>query len=450
MARVIPGVEIKVVKEIVPQQLYPSGVVGMIGTAEAGPVLKPTGVTSYRELTSIFGESGSLPRDAKLAFLNGVFQVFATRIEGSGGTAAALTLKGARKKDVVKLTSKLSGEAGNEIDVVVMRGQADNSVRVELNNQKVQEAFDNLNMQPGATNLVDFLNKSSKLVGAEDLKAGLDFPDNNPVDVESKLSGGAPASAPPATADYEKGLGMLEMEAEVDSVFACDSWDPAVHALVDAHCKNMSTDCKNRIGFGTVGPNESVDDIVKRTETLASDRFVLVAPYGSAGAVAGLVSKLSYWESPTFKALSGMADIEHRYTPSEQMKLLTNGVLPIDAVRGRGLIVVKGITSSREQISVMRVADHAVRGVKNVADNFIGTLNNDRGRTALREGLAGFLTGMSKEGSLVPSVDGKNPPFLVDVYSSQDDFAQGIVRADVAVRPVRAMDYIYATLTVEA
>jgi hypothetical protein len=98
----------------------------------------------------------------------------------------------------------------------------------------------------------------------------------------------------------------------------------------------------------------------------------------------------------------------------------------------------------------MRVADHAVRGVKNVADNFIGTLNNDRGRTALREGLAGFLTGMFKEGSLVPSVDGKSPPFLVDVYSSQEDFAQGIVRADVAVRPVRAMDYIYATLTVEA
>ena len=77
MARVIPGVEVKVVKEIVPQALYPSGVVGMIGTAEGGPVLKPTGVTSYRELVSIFGgESGSLVRDAKLAFLNGVFQVF--------------------------------------------------------------------------------------------------------------------------------------------------------------------------------------------------------------------------------------------------------------------------------------------------------------------------------------------------------------------------------------
>jgi hypothetical protein len=177
---------------------------------------------------------------------------------------------------------------------------------------------------------------------------------------------------------------------------------------------------------------------------------VLIAPYGLGGAVAGLVSKLSYWESPTFKALTGIANIERRYTPSEQMKLLTSGILPVDAVRGRGIIVVKGITTSKEQISVMRVADHAVRGVKNIADNFIGTLNNDRGRVALREGLSGFLLGMSKEGSLVPSVDGTKPPYLVDVYSSQDDFAQGIVRADIAVRPVRAMDYIYSTITVEA
>ena len=129
-----------------------------------------------------------------------------------------------------------------------------------------------------------------------------------------------------------------------------------------------------RIGIGTVGPNEPVEQIIKRTELIASDRFVLVAPYGLAGAVAGLISKLDYYESPTFKPLTGIANIERRYTPSEQMKLLTNGILTIDAVRGRGIIVVKGIATSREQVSVMRVADRAVRGVKNIADNFIGCL----------------------------------------------------------------------------
>lgn len=457
VARVIPGVEIKVVKEIVPQQLYPSGVVGMIGTADSGPTLKPTAVTSYREVVATFGSAGSLVRDSKLAFMNGVFQVFATRISGSGGQMATATLKASKKRDTVKLTSKSVGEGGNDIDVTVLRGQTDNSVRLEITDGRTSETFDNLTMQqpgsatPPPTNqsyLIDYLNSNSKLVSAENLGAALESPDNNPVYTEVKLQGGT--SAPPTKEDYEKALEMLEMEPEVDGVYACDCWDPEVHAAVDAHCKNMSTDAKNRIGVGTVGPNESVDDIVKRSDVLASDRFVTVAPYGVAGAVAGLVSKLSYFESPTFKALTGIASIERRYTPSEQMKLLTAGILPVDAVRGRGIIVVKGITTSKEQISVMRVADHAVRGVKNVADNFIGTLNNARGRLALRERLSGFLLSMEKEGSLVPSVDGTSPAYLVDVYSSQDDFAQGIVRVDVAVRPVRAMDYIYATVTVQA
>jgi hypothetical protein len=240
------------------------------------------------------------------------------------------------------------------------------------------------------------------------------------------------------------------MEEDIDIVYAADSWDPAVHALVDAHCQNMSKDAKNRIGVGTVAPGEAVADIANRTTALASDRFILAAPYGVAGAVAGLMSKLRYYDSPTFKALTGVAELETRYTPSQLMELLKAGVLPIEARRGRGLIVEKGITTSKEQISVMRIADHAVRATKNVAENFIGTLNTAGGRTALREKLTETFLTMVREESIVPSVDGKEPAFLVDVYSSQLDFAQGVVRVDVAVRPVRAMDYIYATVTVQA
>jgi hypothetical protein len=35
------------------------------------------------------------------------------------------------------------------------------------------------------------------------------------------------------------------------------------------------------------------------------------------------------------------------------------------------------------------------------------------------------------------------------VYSTEADFANGIVRVDLAVRPVRAIDYIYATILVK-
>ncbi len=451
MTRIIPGVEVQVVKEIVPQQLHPAGIVGLIGSAEKGPVLEPVPVTSYRELAEKFGNNPdySLIKDGKICFQNGVSEVFATRITSSGGRMATLVLKDDKKKNTVKLTSKLLGEEGNTLRVVVAKGMKDDTVRLEISDGGKMETWDNLTMTKGTdAYLVDLLNGSSKLLSAEDMESASAVPFNMPTPIEATLTGGAAGEL--KKEDFEAGLEKLEMEPDVDVVCACDVWDPAIHAVVDAHCRNMSKDAKNRIGVGTVAPNEEVKSIVKRTEVLAGDRFVVVAPYGVAGAVAGLMSRLNYFESPTFKPITGIAELERRYTPGEQMELIKAGICVLDAMRGRGIIVVKGITTSSEQISVTRVADRAVRGVKNVADNFIGTLNSPSGRMALREKLTEFLISMEREGAIVPSTDLTKPSFLVDVYSSEMDFSQGIVRVDVAVRPVRAMDYIYATLTVQA
>jgi hypothetical protein len=453
MVRILPGVEVNVVKEIVPQQLNPSGIVGLLGTAEKGPVLIPTPVTSYREYQEIFGSdlNYSLTKEARLAFQNGVFQVFATRIEASGSQNASATIKGEEGEEILSVTSKIAGESGNKLAVGVSKGTVAGSTCIQVSNGTKFEVFDNVSLDKKSDQyLVDVINKRSNLVSANDLKPK----SKDPKAVKSlcagevTLSGGI--SVQPSLKDYEKALEMLEMEDDIDLVYAADSWDPAVHALVDAHCQNMSKDAKNRIGIGTVAPAEEVANISARTATLASDRFVIVAPYGVAGAVAGLISKLQYYQSPTFKALTGVSELEKRYTPSQLMELLKAGVLPVEARRGRGLIIEKGISTSKEQISVTRIADHAVRATKNVSENFIGTLNTEGGRTALREKIIETFLTMVREESIVPSVDGKQPAFLVDVYSSQLDFAQGIVRVDIAVRPVRAMDYIYATITVQA
>ncbi len=452
MARILPGVEIQVLKEIVPQQLHPSGVVGLVGTAEKGPVLKPIPTTSYRELTEKFGgdQTHSLIKDARLAFLNGVFEVYAVRVEAEGSQSATATVKNPDGESLVGLQAKMPGQAGNGIKVGLSKGSSKDTVMAQLTNGVVFEVWDNLVMDPASDlYLVNVLSNNSELVSAKDMIKPSKPPKTTiPAFGEIELSGGA--TAQPKLKDFEGALEMLEMEEDVDMVSACDSWDPKVHALVDAHCKNMCKDAKNRIGIGTVGPGEPVEEIAKRTTTLASDRFVIVAPYGVSGAVAGLISKLSYYQSPTFKAITGIAELEARCTPSQLMELLKAGILALEARKGRGIIVEKGISTDKEQISVTRIADHAVRGAKNVCENFIGTLNTAGGRTALREKLTEFFLTMVREESIVPSTDGKQPPFLVDVYSSQLDFAQGIVRADIAVRPVRAMDYIYATITVQA
>ncbi|HEX5977074.1 MAG TPA: phage tail sheath subtilisin-like domain-containing protein, partial [Nitrososphaeraceae archaeon] len=341
-------------------------------------------------------------KEVKKAFLNGVFQVVATRVGGNNSYPASAILKSTntKRKETIKLIARELGERGNKIQVKVMRGATENTVRLEISaKNSLPEEYENLSMLKDNEFYIEkILNENSRILTAQLLSEP--SLENIPIPQEVSLSGGQ--MGPPSTADYEQALEQLELEENIDVVYVTDNWDPEIHALVDAHCQNMSIGKEPkplgpRIGIGTVAPNELVNDIIKRTTRLASDRFILVAPYVLAGAVAGLISKLNYFESPTFKPLTGVSSLERRYTPSEQMKLLTNGVLPIDSVRGRGIIIVKGITTSKEQISVMRIADRSVRGVKNVSDLFIGTLNNERGRLALKERITEFLIGMERE-----------------------------------------------------
>ena len=116
---------------------------------------------------------------------------------------------------------------------------------------------------------------------------------------------------------------------------------------------------------------------------------------------------------------------------------------------GHGVILLQGIDTFGDQISVQRVADQSIRETKAIAENFIGQLNSEDARIALREQIIATFTRMERAGALVPSTDGSDPAFVVDVYSTQQDFAQGIVRIDIAVRPVRAIDYVYATIRVK-
>ena len=223
-----------------------------------------------------------------------------------------------------------------------------------------------------------------------------------------------------------------------------------IYSEVISHCQRMSEDSKGRLGFGQAPPdNAPAQDYVNMASTLLSDRFVLVAPHGVVGAVAGRVGNLTYFQSPTFKQIGGLATLSRALTIEEQQSLLKGNVVPIINQRGRGIIILRGLTTDGDQISVRRVADRAVRGVKMLGELFIGRLNNEDGRGALKQKLTEFLVQMEKDGAIVPSTDGSDPAFKIDVYSSQADFAQGIVRVDMAVRPVRAIDFIYATILVQ-
>jgi hypothetical protein len=450
VARTLPGVEVNVVKEIVPQQLHPSGVAAIIGTAEKGPINTPTPVTSFREFQEIFGSDPqkTLTKEARMCFLNGVFEVFATRV--AKATYASVTIKD-EDEDAVKFEAQEIGESGNNVKIQVLKGSTEASFSLHITNGAIFEVINNVSLDKKSDHyVINEIRSRSKVVNAIDVRQKVSKTAKSLSIGKFELSDGT--TLPPGVKEYENALEKLETEDEVEIVYVADCWDSEVHALVISHCERMSKDAKNRIGIGTVAPGEEVKDIITRTTNLGSDHFILVAPYGTAAAVAGLISKLQYFQSPTFKPITGISNLEVKYTPAQLMQLLNAGILPLEARRGRGIIIERGITTGkdRDQISVIRIADHAVRSAKNVSENFIGTLNTQGGRTALKEKLVETYLTMVREESIVPSVDGKDPAFLVDVYSSQLDFAQGIVHIDIAVRPVRAMDFIYATINVQA
>jgi hypothetical protein len=207
-----------------------------------------------------------------------------------------------------------------------------------------------------------------------------------------------------------------------------------------------------RIAFGSVTADEQgkLDGARDHAATVRNRRFVLVSPAGAEGAVAGVIGRLNQQESPTFKSVPLFGIPAARYRESELNRLLgpTINLCVVQDRAGRGVVVLKGIDATGDQISVTRVADQAIRETKAIAENFIGELNSEDARTALKQQIVATFTRMERAGALVKSTDGSSPAFIVDVYSTQQDFAQGIVRVEIAVRPVRSIDYIYATIRV--
>jgi type IV secretory pathway protease TraF len=338
------------------------------------------------------------------------------------------------------IAARAPGPWANNLQLVVaVRDAAKQIVDLKIvRDQQDLEVFRNVAVGQIAAKL----NSDSRLVVVPDQAPG------DAVDGD-RLQGGKDASADA----YKAAIDRLRNEADVDLVLAAiqdfGNADTVVdiYSAVISHCNNMADSAKGRIGFGQVPPATSSQNAVTMASKLISDRFVLLAPSGVAGATAGLVGNLTYFYSPTFKVVTGLK--AQKMDVEDQKALLKGHVVPVAFEQGKGTIVLRGLTTDGDQISVRRVADRAVRGVKMLGELFIGRLNNADGRSALKQKIVEFFLQMQKDGAIVPSTDGSDPAFKVNVYSSQDDFALGIVRVDVAVRPVRAIDYIYATIQVQ-
>ncbi len=365
-------------------------------------------------------------------------------------------------RSVLRMVPADPGIAGT-VRFQISDGTEPNTVRLSAGvqpqggNYVEREIYDNLSMDPdSATYIPALLEAESALLGALDLyprRQAVNFPTAT-FSPRAMTNGSMPPMA-----RWQSAIDALGNEDDVDLMLAgLQGWADGnldhlgVQQAMLGHARTQTLDAKPRIALGSVRPDATadIDAIIDHAGQVAGQRFVLVTPSGAEGAMAGLLGHLTYFFSPTFKTVAQPGVDLNRYSSGELEKLVgPNGnVCVITQKKGRGTICVKGIASDGSQISVTRVADRCIREVNAISNRFIGELNNAEQRNALKQMIVATFTQMERDGALVPSVDGSSPAFQVDVYASQTDVGQGNVRVDIAVRPVRAIDYVYATIRV--
>lgn len=177
---------------------------------------------------------------------------------------------------------------------------------------------------------------------------------------------------------------------------------------------------------------------VRALDPEVGDLATLPASY-TAAAVAGLIASLAPQSSPTNKVLPGIGELVTRFSYGEIKDLLQGNVLPLED--RQGIRVVRGITTEGAafaQITTRRIVDFAKAGIRQVANPFIGKLNNQRVRSALQSSLDGFLTTMVIDEALTG--------YQLEVTATRADEIAGRCVVTVALQPTFSIDYIRVTL----
>ena len=270
---------------------------------------------------------------------------------------------------------------------------ADSKVKVQVFQQGLQEEFSALVMNPDSDQYLPYaLLTGSRLIGVRTghaLAAGKRLPVGTTAPLP--FTGGTS----PTVAQYLTAIDLLSDDPRIDLVLAAIEPNRAndevrqIHQALLAHAVGMADAGAPRVAFGSVTPDEQPDPkkIRDHASALRNRRFVLVSPAGAEGSVAGMVGRLDPQDSPTFQSLPLFGISPAQYRESQLNVLLgpTTNLLVVQDRAGHGVIVLKGIDTTGDQVSVTRVADECIRETKATAENFIGQLNTESARIALKQ-----------------------------------------------------------------
>jgi hypothetical protein len=162
----------------------------------------------------------------------------------------------------------------------------------------------------------------------------------------------------------------------------------------------------------------------------------------TAAPVAGLISTLAPQSSPTNKTLPALTRLTDRFSYGERTSLVQSRVFVLE--QRNGVRVVRGLTTDDggfRQLTTRRIVDFAKAGIRQVGNAFVGRLNNERVRAALKGAIDGFLTGML--------VDEQITGYQLEVTATRRDEIEGRAIVNVLLQPTFSIDFVAVTLVLQ-
>ncbi|NEP34893.1 phage tail sheath C-terminal domain-containing protein [Moorena sp. SIO3B2] len=456
---VLPGTYIEVRDEgLISAGGVVTGNIGIVGTAEKGPVDQVQLLGSLSEAKEIFGESDewqdgtknelTLIRALELIYQNGGQNVYAVRTAKNSTLSYATYELKDNSNTLLTLKAKTPGTLGNEIKIKIT--VVSTEITVKLSQDTIEETYSVTNIAELKTEV----NQKSALVEVDGTTT-----EGTPKSVTdyANFTGGK-NGADATSDDYARSLALLENEiVNIVLLAGQDVTTTGMSTVLEGHLKTTAGIKRERIGIigsGFSNGKDSLDDITKHT--INNDRIIFTAPGilvssqgkqnklpGSylAAAVAGMLSSLPVQTSPTNKTLT-IEGLTTEFNSTQLEKLVTKRVLTVE--KRAGFRIVKGITTDDgawKQITTRRIVDYAIYGVRSSCNPYIGKLNNERVRGAMKATLNAFLTRMVDNEALVS--------YQLDVSATRAQEKEGKVMVTMTLMPTFSIDFIQVTMYLE-
>ena len=445
---ILPGTYITVRDEgLISTGSIATGNIGIVGTASKGPINEVVLLSSFSEAKEIFGEADewqdgskdelTLVRALEYIYRNGGRAVYAVRTTDPNSCKVA-TITDAAVGDLT-FNAKTPGTWGNDLRIEVRKEGSD--MIVEIRYRETKERYKD------GTDLIEKINKSSLLVSASVTgNQSTTKVTTTPLSLTSGHNGEAATNE-----HYATSLQLLE-EPDVNIVLLAgqDASKVDMNTVLLGHINSTKEIKRERIGLTGCDDSNDSDSIITQ-KTFAEDRIIFVGPglhlsngaklpgAYTAAAVAGLLASLPVQASPTNKTIN-IPGLIKKFNSANLERLVQNRVLAVEY--RDGYRIVKGITTSSNsawhQITTRRIVDYAIRGVRSGCNPYIGKLNNERVRNALKATIDSFLTRMVNDEALTS--------YELTVTATRPQEIEGQVMVTMTLKPTFSIDFIMVTM----